>query len=312
MNTKILTRLAAILLAFILAACKATPTFTLVPTSKPTTTATQVLPPTPTSRPMPTFTPISTLTPTSAPTATAMPTQTIPPFPVGEVDTGMGGNLSIQGVARDDHGNAAPNVFVQLSVYGQGAGWDIGKFGDWFLYTDEQGSYSFKNLRRLARGHSEVWFNGLQEYGKVYENIGYGIAENEIRGDIYTLNVTVHKVTGSALVAVIQYQDVDGSLKNFYSPAFSGPEPGHLLSLNRGTPGKMEYGIGSQYGNITGNTVEWRNLAGGTYYLTFQYRRLDGVLVECMGPSFEISPGETKHFEYTIQDCPPVNEPVLP
>ena len=224
----------------------------------------------------------------------------------------MGGNLTIQGVVRDDLGNAAPNVFVQISVYGQAGGWDIGKFGDWFLYTDGQGSYSFKNLRRLERGHYEVWFNGKQEYGKVYENRGTWIAENEISGGIYTLNATVYPVTGSALVAVIQYHDVDGSLKNFYSPTFPQPDPGHLLALIRGTPDKMEYGIGCEYGKITGNTVEWRNLAGGTYYLAFDYRRLDGVLVHCTSPSFEISPGETKHFEYTIQECPPVNDSTLP
>jgi len=222
--------------------------------------------------------------------------------------------LSIKGVVKDDQGNVAPGVSVQLTVYGQAGGFDIGVFGNWFLYTDEKGDYSFMNLLRLERGHYEVWFNGGKEYGKVFENSGYYIQDNEISVDTCLLNVIVHPVTGSTFSGVVQYQDVDDSIKSFYSPAFPKSEPGHVLSIVRGTPNKPEYNIGAEYYKITGNTTEWQGLAGGTYFLEFTYRRMDGVLVNCKSPSFEIPPGQTRHFEYTIQDCPPVpvSEPVLP
>ncbi len=219
-------------------------------------------------------------------------------MPVGEVDTGMGGNLSIRGVVRDSSEAVAPDVYVTITVYEEGGGGGVGRLWDWGLFTDETGTYAFNNLFRVEGGHYEVWFNGRQEYGKVYENSGYYISENKISGDVCLLNVTVYPVTGSAFSGVIQYEDADGDTKNFLSTPLG---PDHVIELNRGTGANHEYSIGSEYLTNDGNTVYLSGLAGGTYYLIFQYRRSDGVRVGCTSPSFEILPGETKRFDYTIR-----------
>jgi hypothetical protein len=224
----------------------------------------------------------------------------------------MGGGLTIRGVVRDDSGKAVPNAYVVLQVYGARGGWDIGQFGNWGLYTDETGSYSFDRIVRLESGHYEVWFNSEHEYGKVYENRGSYIEAHQISGSVYVLNVTVHAVTGSVCSGEIQYEDIDGSIKGFYSPPFTHSEPGHVIELFRGTPDNIEYDIGAEYGRSAVGTIEWPGLAGGTYFLSFTYRRLDGVLVRCNSPAFEIPPGGTKRLEYTIRNCPPSAEPVLP
>jgi hypothetical protein len=215
--------------------------------------------------------------------------------PIGEVDTGMGGNLSIRGVVRDSSGTVAPDVYVAVTVYREGGGGAIGQLWNGDLLTDEAGAYAFNNLLRVEGGHYEVWFNGRQEYGRMYENSGYYI--NEISGDVYLLNVTVYPVTGSAFSGVIQYEDADGATKNFLSSPLG---PGRFIELNRGTGANHEYNIGSEYFTDNDNTVYLSGLAGGTYYLIFQYRRSDGVWVDRTSPSFEILPGETKQYDYTI------------
>jgi hypothetical protein len=217
--------------------------------------------------------------------------------PIGEVDAGMGGNLSIRGVVRDSSRTVAPDVYVAVTVYRERGGGAIGQLWSGDLLTDEAGAYAFNNLLRVGGGHYEVWFNGRQEYGRMYENSGYYINENEISGDVYLLNVTVHPVTGSAFSGVIQYEDADGVTKNF----LSGPlGPGRFIELNRGTSANHEYSIGSEYFTDDGSTAYLSGLAGGTYYLVFQYRRSDGVWVDRTSPSFEILPGETKQYDYTI------------
>jgi hypothetical protein len=245
-------------------------------------------------------------------TPTPKPTETATPHPTGEVDTGMGGDLSIQGTVWDSFGNAAPDVYVFLVVYGEEGGWHMGRFGGWGVYTDETGFYSFKNLARVAEGHYEVWFNGQHEYGKVYENAGYWVAENEISGDEFVLNVTVHPVTGSAFSGVIRYEDMDGSTESFYSHPFTKQEPGHFIELFRGTPDNREYPIGGEYCKIYDDIVEWDGLAGGTYFLEFTYRRRDGVLLRCTSPPIQVPSGETQHFQYTIRNCPPMPGQLLP
>jgi len=287
-----------------------TPTFTATPTPTNTATSTLTSTATPTltstATPTPTRTRTATPTPTPEPTPTPTPTSTAKPGPVGEVDTGMGGNLSIQGVVRDSFGNIAPDVYVFLEVYRQKGGGTIGRLGKWGLYTNETGIYSFNNLVRLEQGgRYEVWFNGHHEYGKVYENSGYYIRAQEIRGNVHVLNVTVHAVTGSVFSGVIQYRDIDGTIKSFYSDPHAREEHAHHFGLWRGTPDSPEYAIGSEYVKIVGSTTEFNGLAGGIYYLNFEYTRLDGVVVQCETPSFEILPGETKRFEYTILECPP-------
>jgi hypothetical protein len=243
----------------------------------------------------------------------------------------MEGNLSIQGVVRDSFGNVASGVYVTIAVYEGGVYWeperggsDYRQLGYWGLYSDETGSYSFNNLVKVEAGHYEVWFNGDHKYGKAYENSGYYIMENgdihllmaddnshlylghdrdEMRGDIYTLNVTVHPVTDSAFSGVIWYQDADGVTENFFSRPLG---PDHRIELNRGeSPDKHEYTIGDGYFTSDGSRGYLSGLAGGTYYLIFQYIRSDGVKVSCTSPSFEIASGETKQFEYTIRECPP-------
>ncbi len=261
----------------------------------------------------PTATPASTDTATPVPTSTATrrPTSTATPWP-SKVDTGMGGSLTIGGVVKDNFGKTVPNAYVVLVVYGAKGGWDIGQFAKWGLYTDETGSYSFDKIVRLESGHYELWFNGEHEYGNAYENSGYHIQAHEIRSNVHVLNVTVHAVTGSVFSGIIQYEDVDGSIKGFYSPPFTQSEPGHFIELFRGNPDNIEYPIGGQYGKISGETIEWSGLAGGIYHLKFTYRRLDGVLVRCNSPAFEIPSGGTKLLEYTIRNCPPSAESVLP
>ena len=227
---------------------------------------------------------------------------------------------------RDTFGNVAPNVPVHLTVLEETVFWDITgsgyhRLGGWNLYTDKTGSYSFNNLPRVEKGHYQVWFSG-REYE--YEESGYYIMEvggvhllfigggnsrthfgyyHDQGRYIYTLDVTVHRVTNSALCAAIQYKDADGVIKNYLSKRLG---PNHRIELNRGTshPAGHEYTIRDDF-TSDGRKACLRVLAGGTYYLIFQYIRSDGIGVECVSPSFEISSGETKQFEYTIQDCTP-------
>jgi len=198
---------------------------------------------------------------------------------------------------RDSSGAAASNVYVTLTVYEAGGGGDKGQLWNGEMFTDGAGAYVFNNLLRVEGGHYEVWFNGRQEYGRVYENSGYYIFTNEISGDVHLLNVTVHPVTGSAFSGVIQYEDADGVTKNFLSVPLG---PDHFIELNRGTSTNPEYTIGSEYLTNDGSRAYLSGLAGGTYYLIFQYRRSDGVRVETTSPSIEILSGETKQFDYTI------------
>ena len=272
MNKNILRISAAALVMLFLVACQASPTLTPTPTSTPEPTA--------------------TLLPTS--TATPRPTITATPWPSGSMDTGMNGSLSIQGVVKDNLGNTVPNAYVTLSVYGAKGGWDIGQFTRLGLYTDGTGSYSFDKVVRLESGHYEIWFNGDHEYGEAYENSGYYLEAREVKSDIRKLDVTVHAVTGSVFSGTIQYEDVDGSIKGFYAPPFTQSEPGHFIELVRGSPDKIEYNIGGEYGRINGGTIEWSGLAGGIYHLRFTYRMLDGVLVRCSSPAFEIPPARNE------------------
>jgi len=228
---------------------------------------------------------------------TVTPGSPTPPWPSGGVDTGMGGALSIQGAVRDSSGAVAPDVFVTLSVFEEGGGGDRGRLWDGGVFSDETGSYAFDGILYVERGHYEVWFNGRQEYGKVYENSGYYINGSEISGDEYVLDVTVHPVTGSAFSGVILYEDADGVTKNYLSTPL-GPE--HFIELDRGASPDHEYSIGSEYLTNDGTAIYLDGLAGGRYYLQFQYRRSDGVRVAGTSPSFEIPPGETKRFDYTI------------
>jgi len=236
----------------------------------------------------------------------------------------MGGSLSIQGVVKDTFGNVVPYVPVHLTVKEETVFWDKtgGSYhllGDWDLHTDETGSYSFNNLTKVEKGHYTVW---LSEGKNEYEESGYYILEgggahllfigggnsrthfstsHDQGGYTYTFDVTVHRVTNSALCAAIQYLDVDGVIKNYLSESLG---PDHRIELNRGTshPNGHEYTITDAF-TSDGHKACLGGLAGGTYYLLFQYIRSDGMGVTCVTPSFEILPGETKQFEYTIQDC---------
>lgn len=286
--------LVAALGLFVLVACRAAPTPTSLPPPEPTATS------------------APTSTATLRPTNTPIPTPTFTPTPPSKVNTGMKGDLTIRGTVRDSAGQVAPKVFVLLSVYGQAGGGDIGRFGQWTAYTDEMGAYAFEQMLKMEEGHYEVWFNGGQEYGKAYENSGYYVDANTIAGHSYVLDVTVYPVTGSALRAVIRYEDVDKSIKDFYADAFRRPETGHMAILRRGAPGKEQYSLGVEYSKIHGSTTEWSGLAGGTYTLSFIFRRLDGVLLECKSPAIEILPGQTKDWEYIIRGCPPVGKAILP
>jgi hypothetical protein len=243
---------------------------------------------------------VATLTPaplTVTPRPTLTPIPTITPIPIGEADTGLGGNLSIRGTVRDSSGAAASNVYVTITIYEPGGGGDRGQLWNGEMFTDGAGAYAFNHLPRVEGGTYEVWFNGRQEYGRVYENSGYYIFTSAISGDSYVLNVTVHPVTGSAFSGVIQYEDADDTTKDFLSSPLG---PDHFVAITRGTPTNPEYAIGFEYHRIVGNTIVWDGLAGGTYFLDFQYRRSDGVWVAATSPSFEILPGETKQFDYTI------------
>jgi hypothetical protein len=238
----------------------------------------------------------------------------------------MGGSLSIQGVVRDSSGDVASDVYVAIAVYAGGVDWEpetdgsgLRVLGEWDIYTDETGSYSFNNLMKVEEGHYQVWFNGGREYGKVYENSGYYIVNEKSgdvhvlsdadgrpdfghhhdgSGDIYSLDVTVHPVTGAALVAVIDYKDADGAIKNYFSEPLG---PDRFIELNRLSdsidPG---YTIGADYFTSDGSKGHLGGLAGGTYVLVFQFVRSDGVATGHTSPAFEIDPGETKRFEYTI------------
>jgi len=239
--------------------------------------------------------PTRTPTPTEIPTVTPEPPT--PPRPIGKVDTGMGGALSIRGVVRDSSGTVAPDVYVTLTVYEEGGGGDVGQLWDGGIFSDETGSYAFNGLLIIEKGHYEVWFNGRQEYGQAYENCGYYIEASEMSGDEYVLDVTVHPVTGSAFSGVVLYQDADGATKNYLSAPLG---PGRFIELARGTSADHECRIGSEYLTNDGTAITLNGLAGGTYYLGFHYRRSDGVWVEGTSPSFEILPGKTRRFDYTI------------
>ncbi len=269
--------------------------------------------------------PSPTATPTPVPPmATHKPTSTTTPQPTGKLDTGMGGSLSIQGVVMDTSGNAAPNVPIQLTVFEETVFWDktgseYHRLGEWILYTDETGSYSFNHVPKVEKGHYEVWLSGdeyevsgyyiLEEGGAHLLFIGGGnnrthLDSSEDNGRYtYTLDVTVNRVTGAVLCAAIQYKDADGVIKNYFSKSLG---PDHRIELNRGTshPAGHEYTISDGF-TSDGSEACLQGLAGGTYYLLFQYIKSDGVGAECVSPSFEIPSGETKQFEYTIQDCSP-------
>ncbi len=254
---------------------------------------------------------------------TVSPTPTPTPRPTGQVDTEMGGSLSVQGVVRDPAGNVVPDVYVAITVFEEGPYWDrtgssYRQLGEWNLYTDETGSYSFDNLKQVDGGHYQVWFNGDQEYGKAYESSGYyliketsgdvyslseGSSDSHFAyhhnesGDVYLLDVTVHPVTGSAWTGVIRYEDADGATKDYFATPLG---PDHRIELNRGTsPADYDYTVGGDF-TSDGSEGYSGDLAGGTYYLLFQYTRSDGVGVECTSPAIEIPPGETKQFDYTI------------
>jgi len=228
-----------------------------------------------------------------------MPEMALPtPTPSrGRMDMAMGGSLTLQGVVRDDSGRAAPNVYVTLTVYEAGGGWDWGQLWNGETFTDQAGGYAFANLLIPEGGHYEVWFNGRQEYGKVYENSGYYVNDTEIGGDTYTLNVTVHPVTGSALSAAIQYQDANGNIRNYLDTPLG---PDHFVALSRGTEAGREYAIGFEYLTHDGSRIYLSGLAGGTYYLDIQYKKPDGTKVSTSSPPFEIPAGQTRQFDYTI------------
>jgi len=232
---------------------------------------------------------------------TVSPTPAATPRPSGEVDTGMGGDLSIQGVVRDTSGNVAPDVYVNMTVFEEGVYWDrtdsgSRQLGEWSLYTDETGSYAFNNLKKVTGGHYQVWFNSGPEYGNVYESSGYYITE-KISGDAYVLDVTAHPITDSALSAVIRYEDADGATKNYFASPLG---PDRRIELNRGTGHDgHEYTIGANF-ESDGSKGYLSGLAGGTYYLIFQYVRSDGAAVECTSPFIEVPAGETTQFDYTI------------
>jgi hypothetical protein len=251
------------------------------------------------------------------------PEPIVTPQPTANLDTGMGGSLSIQGVVRDSSGDVASDVYVAITVFEGGVYWETGGsdyrlLGGWEIYTGETGSYSFDNLTQVEDGHYQVWFNGGPEYGKKYESSGYYIINEKSgdvhllsdveprpdfgyhrdeSGDIYSLDVTVHPVTGSALVAVIDYKDADGAIKNYFSKPLG---PDHGIELNRATsPADPGYTIGDNF-TSDGSEGYLNGLAGGTYNLVFQFIRSDGIATTHASPVFEIGPGETKRFEYTI------------
>jgi hypothetical protein len=270
--------------------------------------------------------PTATVTPAPTSTATPRPTSTATPEPTGKLDTGMGGSLSIQGVVKDSFGDAAPYVPIHLTVFEETVFWDktgsgYHRLGEWNLHANKTGSYSFNGLPKVEKGHYEVWFS---EDRHEYEESGYYIMED---GGVpllfigkgnssthfkysqdngyytYTFDVTVHRITNSALCAAIQYKDSDGVIKNYFSKSLG---PDHRIELNRGTshPDGHEYTISDGF-TSDGSQACLQDLAGGTYYFIFQYIQSDGIGVTCVSPSFEIPPGQTKQFEYAIQDCSP-------
>ena len=226
---------------------------------------------------------------------------TVPFSTGGEVDTEMGGNLTITGIVKDNSGNVVPDVYVTVSVCAPGGCEpEGGTLGDFWVFTDDTGSYSFKNL---LTGEDEVeryevWFNGGQQYGKEYENSGYHIDAKGMvmSGDLFYLDVTVYPVTGSAFVGIIQYVDSDGTTKNFFS------NPDNWIGIERGTAPHREYLIGAEYYSIDKTTGELSipGLAGGTYYLSGHCFKSNLSEVRFNSSSFQIPPGETKRFDYTV------------
>ena len=316
-----LLTLTVLVLAFVAPACGGAVSPILEPSATPEPThtpaaASKTPKPTETPQPTDTSTPTNTPEPTDTPKPTRTPWPTATPGPLGEVDTGMGGNLSIRGVVRDDLGHPAPFVYVELQAYGERGEWLMGKLGTYSVYTDEAGFYAFNNLLKAPGGHYQFWFiSGHSRYEKVYEDSAYWIEERRISGDTYVLDVTVHAVTGSSLRAAIQYEDVDGSLRVYADVRHRPDEPfDHYIELFRGIPDNREYPIGflgGSYSMIVGNEVIWNDLAGGTYFIQFTYRRSDGVLLRCTSPPIEVPPGEVKQFEYVIRNCPPKPGPLV-
>lgn len=320
-----LLALTTLVLILATSACGTTASPTLEPTTtaEPTHTPAATKTPTPTETPEPTDTPTPTDTPepTSTPRPTWTPRPTATPRPPSVVDAHMGGNVSIQGIVKDTSGNVAPDVLVWLAAYKERGGFDIRQIKTWDAYTDETGSYSFKNLPEVDGGHYEVRFAGRHQYGRVYENSIYRISEDKVSGDFHlttgitdfrvitnedetggtlcVLNVTLYPVTGSTLHALVQYEDADGTTKSLYS---SRCRPGYFIGLNRGTgPDNHVYSAaGCQYVQLRDGMGIYEGLAGGIYYMNFDYVRSDGVEVHGAIPPFEIPPGETKLLEYTI------------
>jgi hypothetical protein len=234
---------------------------------------------------------------TSTPPPIAAPS-TNAPLPTVEVGTGATGDFSIRGIVTDSSGAVVSGVYVTVTVFEEGGGWDVGVV--WYgggVYTDDSGAYAFDHLPRVEAGTYEVWFNGRQEYGRAYENSGYYLFPRDMPGDAYTLNATVYPVSGSAFVGTIQYEDADGTISNYLSSPLG---PDHFVALNRGTDTSHEYSIGFEYLTYEGGQVHANGLAGGTYYLSFQHRRSDGTWIEGTSPSFQILPGETTQFDYTF------------
>lgn len=219
------------------------------------------------------------------------------PAPTEEVGAGATGDFSIRGIVTDSSGAVASGVYVTVTVYEEGGGWDMGQVWDGGVYTDDTGAYAFDHLPSVEAGTYEVWFNGRQEYGRAYENSGYYLRPSDIPGDAYALNATVYPVSGSAFVGTIQYEDADGTISNYLSSPLG---PDHFVGLDRGTDASHEYSIGFEYLTYEGGQVHANGLAGGTYYLFFQHRRSDGTWTEATSPSFQIPPGETTQFDYTF------------
>ncbi|MFZ5916046.1 MAG: FecR family protein [Chloroflexota bacterium] len=217
--------------------------------------------------------------------------------PIGQVDAEMDGKLAIRGVVKDSLGAVAPDVYMTLTAYRERVDGPTEWLWDESVFTDETGEYAFNNLSRVKGGQYQIWLYSPQEYDQVYEDSGYYINENEIIGDTYVLNIMVHPVTGSAFSGVIRYQDANGTTKNLLS---NPPGTDLFIELNRVTDNNTEYTVGSGYDIDDGNTVYFGGLAGGTYYLIIQYTKPDGVRIGCVSPFFEISPGETKQFDYII------------
>ncbi|MCP4425229.1 MAG: hypothetical protein GY803_12100 [Chloroflexi bacterium] len=272
-------------------------------------------PPTPEPSPIP--------KPTNAPQPTDTPQPTATPQPAGVIDTGMGGTLSVQGVIKDSSGQAIPGIDLFITAYEEDVHWDrtgesYNLLGDWKARTDKTGIYAFNNLAQVVGGHHQIWLSGAAEDGQAYENSGYYIIKKtdedartlfkemgfshftyhpDESGDTYELDIVMHPVSGSAFSGVVWYEDADGTTKNYFA---SPLDNNHGIELNRGTdPANHEYTVGNQF-TSDGSEGYMGDLAGGMYYLMFQFIRSDGMAAGCMITDIEIPPGETKQFDLTI------------